>query len=149
MDGSALTIVPYHSRHEDAVITLWETCGLTRPWNDPRRDIKRMLKVYPNLFLLGLREGNVVASVMGGYDGHRGWLYYLGVHPDHRRQGCGRLMMDAVTRKLEALGCPKINLMIRTGNTTALHFYERIGYQHDPVVTVSRRLVEYGQNRVE
>ena len=144
MEEPGLRIVPYRPEYEDAVIALWESCKLIRPWNDPRRDIARKLADSPDLFLVGLLGDRVIATVMGGYDGHRGWLYYLGVAPDHRHRGYARLMVDAVTEKLQALGCPKINLMIRKDNTDAIDFYSRIGFADDPVVTMSKRLVEDG-----
>jgi len=71
-------------RQEDfeEVITLWERCDLLRPWNDPEMDIERKLHHDPDLFLVAEVAGVVVGSLMGGYDGHRGSAYYLGVHPD-------------------------------------------------------------------
>ena len=144
MDEPALDIVPYRTEHEAAVIALWEACGLTRPWNNPRTDIERMLKVYPELFLVGVLDGRVAASVMGGYDGHRGWAYYLGVHPDHQRRGYARMMMDALTEKLAALGCPKINIQVRGDNAAALGFYEKIGYLTEDRVSLAKRLVNDG-----
>ena len=144
MDEPGLAIVPYRPEYEAAVIRLWQDCNLTRPWNDPRQDIRRMLAVYPDLFLVGLRQDRVIASVMGGYDGHRGWLYYLGVSPESRHRGYARSMVDAVTERLAALGCPKINLMIRRDNSEAISFYSQLGYRDDPVITMSKRLVEDG-----
>jgi ribosomal protein S18 acetylase RimI-like enzyme len=144
MEEPGLRIIPYRPEYETAVIRLWRDCGLTRPWNDPARDIERKAAFDQGLFLVGLEGGRVIAAVMGGYDGHRGWIYYLGVHPDFRRRGCARLMVNAVTERLKALACPKINLMIRKGNTDAIGFYSRIGYADDPVITMSKRLVEDG-----
>ena len=140
MEEPGLRIVPYRPEHETAVIRLWHDCNLTRPWNDPRKDIARKLADGEELFLVGLAGDRVIAAVMGGYDGHRGWIYYLGVHPDFRRRGYARFMVNAVTERLKALGCPKINLMIRKDNTGAMGFYSRIGYQDDPVVLMSMRL---------
>ena len=126
---------------EDAVIALWQECGLTRPHNDPRRDIRRKLLVQGELFLVGLRQGRLVASVMAGYDGHRGWLNYLAVHPSCRRQGLGRQLVEAAEARLRTLGCAKINLQVRDDNTQALDFYRRIGFLTDPVVCLGKRLV--------
>jgi ribosomal protein S18 acetylase RimI-like enzyme len=139
--SSELTIRPYRGGDETAVIQLWETCRLTRPQNNPCLDIKRKLAVNPELFLVGTIDGNIAATVMGGYEGHRGWVNYLGVDPDLRRNGLGRMMMEAVQVKLEALGCPKINLQIRSDNAEVVKFYEAIGYLKDDVLSMGKRLV--------
>ena len=140
MDDPDLTITPCRPEHEAAVIHLWHDCGLTRPWNDPAKDIGRKLAVDPELFLVGLEGDRVVATVIGGYDGHRGWLYYLGVHPDRQRRGYGRRMMGEITARLAARDCPKINLQVRDGNEAARRFYESIGFQMDPVFAMGKRL---------
>jgi ribosomal protein S18 acetylase RimI-like enzyme len=130
-----------HNRDQSPVITLWQQCGLTRPHNDPQRDILRKLLVQGDLFLVGIEGERLVATVMAGYDGHRGWLNYLAVHPDHRRQGYGRKMVVAAERRLLTLGCPKINLQVRDDNHQTLEFYRRIGFLPDPVVCLGKRLV--------
>ena len=135
----------YSPQDESAVITLWQKCNLTRPWNNPERDIERKLKVNPELFLVGAIDNRVIATVMGGYEGHRGWVNYLAVDPEHQRNGIGRRMMAAIEGKLLAMGCPKINLQVRTGNQSALNFYERIGYKTDDVVSMGKRLIEDGK----
>jgi ribosomal protein S18 acetylase RimI-like enzyme len=144
-----MEIRPIRPADEDAVVALWERCGLVRPWNDPRKDIQRKLGVRPDLFLVGEAEGEIVASVMAGYDGHRGWLNYLGVDPSHRRRGLGRQMVEAAERLLVASGCPKINLLIRTSNGSVIEFYRRIGYSNDEVVSMGKRLVEDAPPRTE
>jgi ribosomal protein S18 acetylase RimI-like enzyme len=136
-----MKIIPYQPEFENAVIDLWRRCDLIRSWNNPKLDIERMLKVYPELFLVGILDNNVIATVMGGYDGHRGWIYYLGVDPAHKRKGLGRQIMEAVTEKLKEMGCPKINLMFRTDNLEAERFYEKIGYKRDEVVSMGKRLI--------
>ena len=125
---------------EAAVVSLWERCGLTRSWNDPHQDIRRKLEVQADLFLVGVIEGQVVATVMAGYEGHRGWINYLAVAPDHQGQGYGRRMMEEAERRLLALGCPKINLLVRSTNQKAMGFYQRIGYLADEVVSFGKRL---------
>jgi ribosomal protein S18 acetylase RimI-like enzyme len=137
-----MKIRPYVSGDEKAVIELWRKCSLTRPQNNPKLDIERKLKVEPQLFLVGLIEGKVVTAVMGGYDGHRGWVYYLGVDPAYQRKGLGRQMMEAIEKKIRVMGCPKINLMIRTDNLGAVEFYKRIGYKMDETIQMGKRLVE-------
>nr|WP_298168855.1 GNAT family acetyltransferase [uncultured Pseudomonas sp.] len=126
---------------ETAVIDLWQRCELTRPWNDPQKDIQRKLKVQPELFLLGEIDGRVVASVMAGFDGHRGWVNYLAVCPTQRRLGLGRQLMEEVERRLTALGCPKLNLQVRSDNQAVLSFYRNLGYQVDEVVSLGKRLI--------
>lgn len=135
-----LEIRPFQSSDEAAVIALWEACGLTRPWNDPKKDIARKLAVHPELFLVGTDDDAVVASVMAGYEGHRGWINYLAVAPNYQGSGAGRQLMDAAEERLRALGCPKINLQVRTSNDAVRKFYERIGYTLDDVVSFGKRL---------
>ena len=122
-----LLVRPFELPDEPAVIALWERCGLTRSWNDPRKDIRRKLDVRPDLFLVGVLDGLVVASVMAGYEGHRGWINYLAVSPEHQGNGFGRVMMDEAERRLRDARCPKINLQVRSSNTAVIEFYRRLG----------------------
>ena len=126
---------------EAAVVALWERCGLTRPWNDPRKDIARKLAVQPELFLVAEADGAVVATVMAGYEGHRGWVNYLAVAPEHRGQGLGRALMQRVEESLKDRGCPKLNVQVRTANAEALQFYRRLGYAQDEAVALGKRLI--------
>src|SRR5438067_13311493 len=135
-----MRIRPFALRDEDAVVALCQGSELTRPWNDSRKDIARKLLVRPDLFLVAESDGEIVGAVMIGYDGHRGWINYLGVDPDHQRQGVGRALMEEAERLLRAEGCPKINLQIRTSNTGAIEFYRRIGFAMDDVVSMGKRL---------
>jgi ribosomal protein S18 acetylase RimI-like enzyme len=135
-----MLIRPFQPADEDAVVALWQRCGLTRPWNDPRKDIRRKLAVRPELFLVAEVEGAIVGTVMAGYDGHRGWINYLGVEPASRRLGIGRALMDEAEWLLRAEGCPKINLQVRTANTEAIEFYRGIGFALDDVVSFGKRL---------
>ena len=127
----------------ESVVALWRLCGLTRAWNDPYRDIARKLEVQRELFLVGVEEGNgqVIASIMGGYDGHRGWVNYLGVHPDARGAGHARALMSELEDLLLARGCPKVSLLVRGENAEARGFYEAIGYGIDDVVAFGKRLI--------
>jgi Acetyltransferases len=136
-----MDIRPYQPSDETAVIALWETCGLTRPWNDPKRDIERKLTEQPELFLVGVEEGRVMATAMVGFDGHRGWVYYLAVDPAHQRQSHGKTLMREAERLLIERGCPKINLLVRTSNQQVIEFYRRLGYQQDDAVSLGRRLI--------
>lgn len=125
----------------DSVVEVWRVCGLTRPWNDPYRDIERKLTVQPELFLVGVIDGAVVGSIMAGYDGHRGWLNYLAIAPSHRGAGLGRRLVAEAEARLESLGCPKVNLQVRADNTEAMRFYASIGYAADAAVSMGRRII--------
>jgi ribosomal protein S18 acetylase RimI-like enzyme len=131
---------PFDKSDQPAVIDLWIDCGLVVPWNDPVKDIERKLKVDPDLFLVGELDGEIVASVMGGYEGHRGWINYLAVSPRHQRKGYGRLIMEAVELAIAQKGCPKINLQIRGSNTDIASFYQAIGYDIENVIGLGKRL---------
>lgn len=136
-----MKIRPYTPADETAVIDLWQRCELTRPWNDPRKDIERKLTVQPELFFVGERDGTVLATAMAGFDGHRGWINYLAVSPDVQKQGLGRQLMSHVEQTLTAMGCPKLNLQVRAGNAQALAFYQAIGYGQDELVSMGKRLI--------
>ncbi len=136
-----LAIRPFHPSDETAIIALWHACGLTRPWNDPRKDVARKLSVQSDLFLVGTVDGVIVATLMGGYDGHRGWINYLAVSPAHRRRNYATALMRAVERKLLAMGCPKINLLIRSENVAVKRFYDSLGFEQDAVISMGKRLI--------
>lgn len=135
-----MEIRPYRHEDEAAVIAVWDRCGLLRPWNDPKKDIQRKLNDSPDQFLVGTIDGRIVATVMAGYDGHRGWINYLGVCPDHQRQGLGRQIMQAAEQRLRDCGVPKINLQVRAGNQQVIDFYRSIGFLMDEVVSLGKRL---------
>jgi ribosomal protein S18 acetylase RimI-like enzyme len=139
-----MDIRAFQKGDEAPVVALWERCGLTRPWNDPRKDIARKLEVQPELFLLGFVAGGLVASVMAGYEGHRGWVNYLAVDPQHQRRGYGRRLMGEVEKRLVERGCPKLNLQVRSSNAAALAFYRRLGYVPDEAVALGKRLIPDG-----
>ena len=126
---------------EPAVIALWQRCELTRPWNDPHKDVARKLEVQRELFLVGVEGSTLVAAVMAGYDGHRGSVNYLAVDPAHRRRGHGAALMRRVEAVLAERGCPKINLMVRSTNAEVLAFYRKLGYAPDEVVPLGKRLI--------
>lgn len=126
----------------DAVVALWEAAGLTRPWNDPRKDIERKLAVQPELFIVAEDEhGRIVGCVMAGYDGHRGWMNYLATRPDARGEGIGRALVEHTERSLSDLGCPKVNLQVRTSNAGVVEFYRHLGYEVDDTVALGKRLI--------
>jgi len=133
-------IRPFKSDDEESVIALWRRCDLIRPWNDPARDIERKLRVRPEWFLVGVLDGEIVATVMAGYEGHRGWLNYLAVAPEFQRRGFARAIVAEAEQLLRQAGCPKINLQIRSSNHGVIEFYRRLGYSVDDVVSMGKRL---------
>jgi len=137
---SSLLIRPFQTEDEDALVALWKMCELTVPWNNPHKDIARKLQVQPELFLVGILDNSLIATVMGGYEGHRGWINYLAVHPDFRENGYGQEIMNSVETKIREMGCPKINLQIRTGNDKIASFYQKLGFTNDHVVSMGKRL---------
>ena len=141
---TSLDIRPFAAADTDVVIALWHACGLTRPWNDPRRDIARKATTQPELFLVGVVGDRVVATAMVGYDGHRGWVNYLAVAADVREHGHARALMDEAERLLILRGCPKLNLQIRRSNTAALGFYQALGYAEDEAISLGKRLIVDG-----
>lgn len=137
-----MEIRPFDAADTDAVVQLWHDCGLTRPWNDPHRDIARKRSVAPELFCVGVDAGGqLMASIMIGYDGHRGWINYLAVHPAHQRQGHARRLVQHAERLLTVRGCPKLNLQVRAGNEAVIALYENLGYANDQSVTLGKRLI--------
>ena len=135
-----MQIRPFSLSDTDAVIEVWRLSGLLRPSNDPRKDIARKLKVRPDLFLVGVLDAEVVATAMAGYDGHRGWINYLGVLPKYQRRGYARRLLEEAERLLRLEGCPKINLQVIASNAQAIAFYGRIGFIQDPVLSFGKRL---------
>jgi ribosomal protein S18 acetylase RimI-like enzyme len=128
-----------------ALVALWEASGLTRPWNDPRADARLALDGPTSAILGSWYEGALVGAIMVGFDGHRGWIYYLAVAPGHRRRGLGRALMEAAEGWLWERGAPKIQLMVREGNDAALGFYEALGLERQGVVTLGKFLRNEGR----
>lgn len=135
-----MEITVFEERYKEDVVGLWRECGLVAPQNNPVKDIDRKLKVDPDLFLVGMVDGTIVATVMGGYEGHRGWINYLAVKPSQQRKGYGQSIMQAVEVLLRQKGCPKINLQVRSTNKSVIGFYSAIGYGDDNVVSLGKRL---------
>ena len=135
-----MNVRPFEPEDESAVIALWQSCDLLRPWNDPHKDIRFCRESGHGEILVGEESGRIVASVLVGHDGHRGWLYYLAVSADRRKQGLGREIVSAAEQWLEERGAPKAELMIRTENFDAAEFYRRIGYRQEARTVMGRRL---------
>ncbi|QEF98686.1 Acetyltransferase YpeA [Stieleria maiorica] len=142
-----MQIRAYQPADQPDVVSLWRRAGLTRPWNDPHKDIARKMSVQSQWFLVGVLDKRVIATVMAGYDGHRGWINYLAVDPDHRQGGRGRAIMQHAEQLLLEAGCPKINLQIRKDNAEAISFYETIGFREDDVVSFGKRLIDDQGNK--
>ncbi len=136
-----LEIRAYRESDEALVGRLWravfpESSG----WNIPEQDIARKLTVQPDLFLVACFDSSLVGTAMGGYDGHRGWAHLVAVHPDFRRRGVGAGLMRRLEEALGALGCPKVNLQVRSGNETVIEFYRKLGYTTEERVSMGKRL---------
>ena len=136
-----MEIRPYTEADQDSVAALWRRVFPdSPPWNDPETDIRRKLSVQRELFLVATIGEELVGTAMAGFDGHRGWVYYVAVSPEYRRQGIGRALMKRVEEDLAELGCSKLNLQVRASNSQVVSFYQRLGYQVEERVSMSKRL---------
>ena len=132
----------YNERDREQVIELWKTCNLTRPWNDPNKDLDRKTRTGEELFIVLEYEDKIIGTVMGGYDGHRGVMNYLAVSPKFRGNGFGKMLVVEAENKLRQLGCPKVNLLVRSDNVEVSHFYEGMDYKkQDDVSVFGKRLI--------
>ncbi len=136
------TISPFDDRdHRDQVIALWESVfGYETAHNGPALVIDKKLAVGDGLFFIAIIDDKIIGTVMAGYDGHRGWLYSVAVHPDHRKQGIGSQLVDHAERALAAMGCMKINLQIVAGNEAVAAFYASLGYVVEPRISMGKRI---------
>lgn len=139
-----MNIRAFADQDREPVIELWRRCGLVVPWNDPAVDIDRKLQVDPELFVVGIEDADLVASAMGGYDGHRGSIFYLAVDPDYQGRGYGRKIVDHLAAMLKQRGCPKLNILVRSSNQGVVEFYRRLGFKIDEILCVGKRLIEDG-----
>ena len=136
-----IDIRSYHPDDEPSVIQLWKTVFPDAPpRNDPRKDINTKSKLQPDLFLVALTGNLLVGTAMAGFDGHRGWVYYLAVAPDYQRQGIGTAIMQKVEESLAQMGCPKLNLQIRADNAEVQAFYESLGYDVEQRISMGKEL---------
>lgn len=133
-------IRPFQPEDETSVVSVWRACNLVVPQNDPHRDIEAKLAIQPELFLVCQLHDQIIATVMAGYEGHRGWINYLAVSPEHQGRGFGRLLMERAEQDLRALGCPKINLQVRATNQRVIRFYQQLGFLVDDVISLGKRL---------
>ena len=137
-----IQISEFMDDQSDDVIALWEKCGLTRNWNNPEKDIARKNTDQNGKFLIGQIDGILMASIMVGYDGHRGSINYLAVDPDHLGAGYGKILLAEAERLLISVGCPKINFCVRTDNDKVVEFYQKLGYAIEPVHLLGKRLIK-------
>lgn len=141
-DALGVRTRPFQANDTDSVVALWDAAGLTRPWNDPRKDIARKLQVQPELFVVAVDDtDHVIGTVMAGYDGHRGWMNYLAADVRHRGIGVGRVLIEHVERALQELGCPKVNIQVRSSNAQVVALYEHLGYTVDDTIDLGKRLI--------
>ena len=129
----------YNENDRQQVIELWNECLLLVPQNDPVKDIRLKTAFQPELFFVGCTGKRIIASLMAGYEGHRGWLNYLAVHPVYRKQGIGRAIVFHALEQLKALGCPKVNLQVRNFNSGVIEFYKKLGFAIDDVMSMGLR----------
>lgn len=138
-------IRPYEVSDEDIVVALWSAVFPNpSPWNEPRRVIASKLAVQRDLFVVAIADGAVVGTAMGGYDGHRGWLYTVAVRPDVQRQGIGRALVRYVEAALARLGCPKMNLQTLGSNAAVVPFYLRLGCSVEDRISMGKPLPAAG-----
>ncbi len=139
-----MEIVSYREDHFDGVAALWaEVNPNDRPWNAPEIAIPMKMAVQRELFLVALDAGEVVGTTMAGFDGHRGWVHLVAVKPSHRRRGIATLLLREAEKRLEELGCPKINLQVLAGNTAAVNLYRSLGFDVEDRVSMSRRIGKF------
>ena len=132
-------IVRYDVRHQEAVVDLWEKCGLIVPQNDPVEDIQKKLDFQPELFFVALLDGQLIGSVMVGYEGHRGWLNYLAVLPSFQKKGYGKKLVNKAIEELRNMGCLKLNLQVRKSNTEVIQFYKHLGFEEEERISLGMR----------
>jgi ribosomal protein S18 acetylase RimI-like enzyme len=134
-------IMPYRSEDQSEVVALWKTVFPDDPpWNEPVSVIRRKLTVQPQLFLIGHLNGQIVGTVIAGFDGVRGWIHHLAVRAECRHKGIGTMLMRSAEQGLEALGCPKVNLQVRATNTAVISFYRSLGYDVEERASLGKRL---------
>ena len=133
----------YQEQDKDQVVALWtEVFPGDAPHNYPVTSIERKMAVDPELFLVAATEGSIIGTVMGGYDGHRGWIYFLAVKVEHRQRGVATGLMARMEQKLRARGCMKVNLQVRASNSGVVEFYQKLGYDVEQRISLGKRLYE-------
>ena len=137
----AITVRPFATSDRAAVVALWrDVFADDPPWNEPQEMIDRKLTVQPELFLVAESGGRVFGTVLGGFDGVRGWIHHLAVDASQRRKGIARSLMEAAEQGLKKLGCPKVNLQVRATNLLVIEFYRSLGYNVEERASLGKRL---------
>ena len=139
--GEAMQIRTFRESDRQQVIALWDQCQLITPWNDPNKDIDRKVNFQANLFFVAFDKSQLIATAMAGYDGHRGSVFYLAIAASYQHQGFGKGFMQYIEQVLTELGCPKLNIVVRSNNEHVLGFYEKQQYVKDDVVSIGKRLI--------
>jgi len=133
-------IIRYSPKYQNAVIDLWNACNLIVPQNDPLKDIQKKLAFQPELFFIALLDGQLIGSIMVGYEGHRGWIQYLAVLPAFQKRGYGKRLVSKAIVELRKLGCVKVNLQVRRSNASVVDFYKHLGFEEEERISMGMRL---------
>ena len=149
VNESMLAVRTYQQNDLDTVIALWKDCGLLVPWNNPYTDIESKMQDSPGLFFVALLEDKLVGTCMAGFDGHRGWVYYMAVEKSHRNQGIARRLLAKAESSLAELGCAKLELMVRKSNRRVVDTYRALGFKEEEVSVLSKRLIEHESYSLE
>lgn len=134
-------IIRYSPEYQGAVVDLWSQCDLIVPQNDPVEDIQKKIDYQPELFFVALLDGELIGSIMVGYEGHRGWINYLAVLPSFQKRGYGRKLVDRAIVELRKIGCLKLNLQVRGANASVVEFYKHLGFKEEDRISLGMRLV--------
>ena len=135
-----MQIAPLAPSEAASAAALWQETGLVRSWNDPQADVEAALACATATILAARDGGRIVGTVMAGYDGHRGWLYYVAVAPSHRGHGLGRALVTEAERWLAAQGARVIRLMVRAENEAVTGYYRALGYEDGNMIVMGKRL---------
>lgn len=138
--GSSVALRAFRIADYETVIAFWQAVGLKPSRSDTKAGMIRKLERDPELFLLALSEREIVGTVMGSYDGRRGWMGRLAVAPSQRGLGLARLLVDELERRLRAIGSDKVNLLIEPDNEGVQGLYERLGYSKVPLIFMEKWL---------
>jgi ribosomal protein S18 acetylase RimI-like enzyme len=138
--STAAAIREFVDEDYDAVVGVWRAAGLTIKPSDTLPELRKVIDRNPGLFLVAEADGTVAGAGIGAWDGRRGWIYHLAVHPDRQGRGIGRMLMDELERRLLATGATKLNLLVEQGNAAVADFYRKLGYATDELLFMTKRL---------
>lgn len=134
-----MRIRKFHKDDTEQIIKIWGECGLLHPPNDPYLEIRTKANFQPDLFFVGEIDGRVMATIMVGFEGRRGWLNLLGVLPEYQGQGYGSELVRHAVEVLRKIGAPKVNLLVRPSNSKVQAFYEKLGFEFEDAILMSHR----------